>query len=425
MRTCSRQAQRSSRRSRSIRTPSRRRSKGSSKQHETPLPPAPNGRRERGARARRRRCLHRAHPRALGPARRRENRKHARSRSPPRRSRSRATSSTSSRPSADTSFQRGAGFSPPTRTRCGGYPGASTNFAAVPEREARQRRHAGLLVRLDPSVPERVFPPRVEPREGPRLGAARAAARQEGRRPAHRDPEPVQAVPRRGKPPDRRAQAIGRRQVETGDRTRGRGSGPVIGPDSPLRLLPGPVDRAAGARGGCRSDPASRGRPLSPSLSRAGPARSASSPPPSTGWPESPQRARDELEDQNAQLRESERLKSDLVNTVSHELRTPLSGVLGFTKLLLTREFDSETRRHYLGIVDAQARRLSQLIDDFLDVRTHRGGRFERAREVVDLGCSCETRRRSTASRARSTSSRSTCQRRRCRSSGTPTACGR
>ena len=35
---------------------------------------------------------------------------------------------------------------------------------------------------------------------------------------------------------------------------------------------------------------------------------------------------RSELEEQNAQLRESERLKSDLVNTVSHELRTPLVG---------------------------------------------------------------------------------------------------
>ena len=96
--------------------------------------------------------------------------------------------------------------------------------------------------------------------------------------------------------------------------------------------------------------------------------------------------ARVELEEQNAQLRESERLKSDLVNTVSHELRTPLSGVLGFTKLLLTREFDSETRRHYLGIVDAQARRLSELIDDFLDVRRIEEGRFERARELVDMG---------------------------------------
>jgi len=101
---------------------------------------------------------------------------------------------------------------------------------------------------------------------------------------------------------------------------------------------------------------------------------------------ESLESARIELEEQNAQLRESERLKSDLVNTVSHELRTPLSGVLGFTKLLLTRDFDSETRRHYLGIVDAQARRLSELIDDFLDVRRIEEGRFERARELVDMG---------------------------------------
>src|SRR5207344_1227852 len=72
-------------------------------------------------------------------------------------------------------------------------------------------------------------------------------------------------------------------------------------------------------------------------------------------------------------------------NTVSHELRTPLSGVLGFTKLLLTREFDPETRRHYLGIVDAQARRLSDLLDDFLDVRRIEEGRFERAKELVDM----------------------------------------
>jgi signal transduction histidine kinase len=94
---------------------------------------------------------------------------------------------------------------------------------------------------------------------------------------------------------------------------------------------------------------------------------------------------RHELEEQNAQLRESERLKSDLVNTVSHELRTPLSGVLGFTKLLLTRDFDSETRRHYLGIIDAQARRLAELIDDFLDMRRIEEGRFERAKELVDM----------------------------------------
>jgi signal transduction histidine kinase len=95
--------------------------------------------------------------------------------------------------------------------------------------------------------------------------------------------------------------------------------------------------------------------------------------------------ARVELEAQNKQLRENERLKSELVNTVSHELRTPLASVLGFTTLLLQREFDSEKRRHYLGIIDAQARRLSDLIDDFLDVRRIEEGRFELTEEVLDI----------------------------------------
>jgi signal transduction histidine kinase len=92
-----------------------------------------------------------------------------------------------------------------------------------------------------------------------------------------------------------------------------------------------------------------------------------------------------DLEEQNAQLRDSDRMKSELVNTVSHELRTPLAGVLGFTSLLLSRDFDGETRRHYLGVVDAQARRLSELIDRFLDVRRIEEGRFTHVEEVVDI----------------------------------------
>jgi two-component system OmpR family sensor kinase len=90
------------------------------------------------------------------------------------------------------------------------------------------------------------------------------------------------------------------------------------------------------------------------------------------------EQGRAELEEQNAKLRESERMMSELVSIVSHELRTPLASVLGFTALLLKREFDPPERRHYLGIVDAQARRLAALLEDFLDVQ-----RIER--EGVDL----------------------------------------
>ena len=98
------------------------------------------------------------------------------------------------------------------------------------------------------------------------------------------------------------------------------------------------------------------------------------------------QSGRTELEEQNEALRESERMKTELVNIVSHELRTPLASVLGFTALLLKREFDPLTRRHYLGIVDVQAKRLAALLEDFLDVQRieHEGLELDAAE--VDLG---------------------------------------
>jgi len=97
------------------------------------------------------------------------------------------------------------------------------------------------------------------------------------------------------------------------------------------------------------------------------------------------EQGRAELEEQNAKLRESERMMSELVSIVSHELRTPLASVLGFTALLLKREFDPPERRHYLGIIDAQARRLAALLEDFLDVQRIEREGVDLARERVDL----------------------------------------
>jgi signal transduction histidine kinase len=97
------------------------------------------------------------------------------------------------------------------------------------------------------------------------------------------------------------------------------------------------------------------------------------------------ERSRDELQEQNVKLRESERLKSELVSIVSHELRTPLASVLGFTSLLLTRDVEPEDQRRYLEIIDSQGRRLSSLLNDFLDVERLEEGQLELARELIDL----------------------------------------
>jgi signal transduction histidine kinase len=94
---------------------------------------------------------------------------------------------------------------------------------------------------------------------------------------------------------------------------------------------------------------------------------------------------RRELESQNEQLRQSERLKSELVSIVSHELRTPLSSILGYSSLLLKRDFPREEARRYIGIIQSQGNRLASLIDDFLDVERVEAGRIALKDEPIDL----------------------------------------
>ncbi len=82
--------------------------------------------------------------------------------------------------------------------------------------------------------------------------------------------------------------------------------------------------------------------------------------------------------------RQAEQLKSDLMATVSHELRTPLASVIGFAELMLTRDLDPETRTEHLQRIHAEGRRLSALIDDFLDLqRLERSGLAESAEPVL------------------------------------------
>lgn len=86
------------------------------------------------------------------------------------------------------------------------------------------------------------------------------------------------------------------------------------------------------------------------------------------------------------QRRAAERLKDEFVSTVSHELRTPLTSIRGFAELLLTRPFSPEQQREFVTVIHRETLRLTQLINDFLDLQRIESGRqaFQMAR--VDLG---------------------------------------
>jgi signal transduction histidine kinase/DNA-binding response OmpR family regulator len=83
--------------------------------------------------------------------------------------------------------------------------------------------------------------------------------------------------------------------------------------------------------------------------------------------------------------READRMKSDLLATVSHELRTPLTGVLGFAELARRPDLDAATRDRYLTTIHGEARRLTALVNDFLDLQRMEAGAFTLALEPLDL----------------------------------------
>lgn len=80
---------------------------------------------------------------------------------------------------------------------------------------------------------------------------------------------------------------------------------------------------------------------------------------------------------------EVDQVKSEFVSTVSHELRTPLSSVLGFTELMLNKDLKPERQQKYLTTIHKEAKRLTQLINDFLDIQRMESGR--QAYEMSDL----------------------------------------
>ncbi|MCH8337894.1 MAG: GAF domain-containing protein [Chloroflexi bacterium] len=67
--------------------------------------------------------------------------------------------------------------------------------------------------------------------------------------------------------------------------------------------------------------------------------------------------------------RELTRMQDEFISTISHELRTPLGMIKGYVTTLMREDanWDSATRLEFLEIVDEEADRLRELIDNLLD----------------------------------------------------------
>jgi PAS domain S-box-containing protein len=91
------------------------------------------------------------------------------------------------------------------------------------------------------------------------------------------------------------------------------------------------------------------------------------------------ERAADELQRANAELRISDELKSHFVAVTSHELRTPLTSVLGFAKTLLKHwdRIPDERKREQIRLIEDQSERLTRLVEELLTLSKIEAGALE------------------------------------------------
>jgi len=83
---------------------------------------------------------------------------------------------------------------------------------------------------------------------------------------------------------------------------------------------------------------------------------------------------------------EISKMKTDFVSHVSHELRTPLSSIKAYAELLVDGEAtDDKTRSEFYHIIQAEADRLSRLIDNILNISRIESGMMKINKKAVSL----------------------------------------
>jgi two-component system CheB/CheR fusion protein len=103
-----------------------------------------------------------------------------------------------------------------------------------------------------------------------------------------------------------------------------------------------------------------------------------------------------------AALRKSESRQRDFVANVSHELMTPIAAIKGYSESLVSGAIATPGRRvKFAQIIEKNADRLAQLVEDLLQLSAFDAGRAPAASETVLLRASVEKAARGLAAAAR------------------------
>ena len=89
------------------------------------------------------------------------------------------------------------------------------------------------------------------------------------------------------------------------------------------------------------------------------------------------------LEVANEQILAADKTKKELLANVSHDLRTPLTMIVGYGEMI--KDFPEESNEENINVIIDEAKRLSSIVDDLLDVSRIDNNQFELNKNDVSL----------------------------------------
>ena len=91
----------------------------------------------------------------------------------------------------------------------------------------------------------------------------------------------------------------------------------------------------------------------------------------------------------NEDILKADKAEKELIGNVSHDLRTPLTMIVGYGEMI--RDFKEENNEENINVIISEAKRLSSLVDDLVDISKAQFGKIDLVKEDVSLNSLLES----------------------------------
>lgn len=98
----------------------------------------------------------------------------------------------------------------------------------------------------------------------------------------------------------------------------------------------------------------------------------------------------DAINEMSVKIAQSEKAQTEFISSVSHELRTPLTAITGWSETMLYDDTLNEDAKKGISIIFAEAKRLTNMVEELLEFTRIQDGRFTLNIQKIDISAELE-----------------------------------